>query len=93
MPLPVVLATTYLAINLAFTVWLAREETQGRTPASWVTVLARTLRYGPPLLGALYLVTIAEDWPFVLFVALFFAGAFWLLNGAVNYPTRPPKKR
>jgi hypothetical protein len=92
MPMPVVLATTYLAINLAITVWLAREESRGRAVATWVILGSRTLRYGPPLLGVLYLVTIAGDWPFVLFVATFFAGAFWLLNGALNYPSRPPKR-
>ena len=92
MPMPVVLATTYLAINLAITVWLAREESNGRAVATWVIVVSRTLRYGPPLLGVLYLVTIAGDWPFVLFVGAFFGGAFWLLNGALNYPSRPPKR-
>jgi hypothetical protein len=90
--MPVTLATTYLVINLAISVWLVREEAQGRTVPTWLTVLTRTLRYGPPLLGFAYLVTIAEDWPFVLFVAAFFAGAFWLLDGLLNYPSGRPKK-
>ncbi len=92
MPLPFILAGTYLAINLAFSVWIAREETQGRTPTTWVIVVSRTARYGPPLLGLLYLVTIAGDWPFVLFVGAFFGVGFWLLNGLLNYPNRPPKR-
>lgn len=91
MPLPVTLAATYLAVNLVLTVWIVREETAGREPATWLVALSRTLRYGPPLAGLIYLVTRAGDWPFVLFVATFFAGAFWLLDGLLNYPTRPPK--
>jgi hypothetical protein len=91
--MPVTLATTYLVINLAISVWLVREEAQGRKVPTWLTVLNRTLRYGPPLLGFAYLVTIAEDWPFVLFVAAFFAGALWLLDGLLNYPSGRPKKR
>ncbi len=91
MPLPVTLTLTYLAVNLVITIWIVREETGGRSPAGWVVALSRTLRYGPPLAGLVYLVTRAGDWPFVLFVAAFFAGAFWLLDGLLNYPTRPPK--
>lgn len=91
MPLPVTLAATYLLVNLAVTIWLVREETGGRVPPGWAIVLSRTLRYGPPFAGVLYLVTRAGDWPFVLFVAAFFAGAVWLLDGLLNYPTRPPK--
>jgi hypothetical protein len=91
MPLPVTLAATYFAVNLVITIWVVREETGGRVLAGWLVALSRTLRYGPPLAGLLYLVTRAGDWPFVLFVAFFFAGAFWLLDGLLNYPTRPPK--
>ena len=91
MPLPVTLATTYLVVNLAITFWLERASAGGRLLPSWVTVLSRTLRYGPPLLGALYLVTIAGDWAYVLFVAAFFAAAFWLLDSLLNYP--PPPRR
>jgi hypothetical protein len=92
MPLPVTLAATYFAVNLAITIWLVREETSGRVPATWLIALSRTLRYGPPVLGLGYLVTRAGDWPFVLFVGAFFAAAFWLLDGLLNYPTRPPKR-
>jgi len=91
MPLPVTLAATYFAVNLAITIWLVREETGGRAPTEWLVALSRTLRYGPPLAGLGYLVTRAGDWPFFLFVAFFFATAWWLLDGLLNYPTRPPK--
>lgn len=91
MPLPVTLAVAYFAVNLAFTIWIVRDETAGRTPPGPLVATSRTLRYGPPLIGLVYLVTRAGDWPFVLFVAAFFAGAFWLLDGLLNYPTRPPK--
>lgn len=91
MPLPVAFATTYFAINFAVLIWVAREEAHGRAVPTRLMVGSRALRYGPPLFGLLYLVTIAGDWPFVLFVAAFFVGAFWLLDGLLNYPTRPPK--
>jgi hypothetical protein len=92
MALPVTLTATYFAINLAITIWIAREEVRGRVAPTWLARLSRVLRWGPPLLGLFYLVTIAGDWPFVLFVAAFFAGAFWLLDGLLNYPTQPPKR-
>ena len=91
MPLPVALAATYLLVNLALTVWIVREETNGREPSDWLAGGSLLLRYVPPLLGAMYLVTRAGDWPFVLFVLFFFSLAFFLLNGLLNYPTRPPK--
>ena len=91
MPLPVAIATTYLAVNLALMTWLVREEVRGRDVAAWIRVTSRIVRYGPPFLGVLYLITIAGDWPFVVFVAAFFAGAFWLLDGLLNYPTRPKR--
>lgn len=91
MPLPVTLAATYFAVNLVITIWIVREETGGRLTPEWLVALSRTLRYGPPLAGLMYLVTRAGDWPFVLFVVVFFATAFWLLDGLLNYPTRPPK--
>ena len=43
-------------------------------------------------LGAAYLVAIAGDWPFVLFVGIFFAGAFWLLDGLLAYHEPLPKE-
>jgi hypothetical protein len=91
MPLPVTLAATYFAVNLVVTIWVVREEAGGRVPSAWLVAISRTFRYGPPLAGLMYLVTRAGDWPFVLFVAAFFATAFWLLDGLLNYPTRPPK--
>lgn len=91
MPLPVALAATYLVINLALTVWIVREETNGRTPSERLVAASVLLRYLPPLFGAMYLVTRAGDWPFVLFVLFFFSLAFFLLDGLLNYPTRPPK--
>ena len=91
MPLPVTLAATYFAVNLVITIWIVREETRDRVPPEWLVTLSRTLRYAPPLAGLIYLVTRAGDWPFVLFVVFFFATAFYLLDGLLNYPTRPPK--
>lgn len=91
MPLYVALAVIYFVINFAIMVWLARAEVTGRTVSAALVWLYRVLRYGPPLVGLLYLVTIAGDWPFVLFVGGFFAGAFWLLDGLLSYPTRPRK--
>jgi hypothetical protein len=85
MPMPVLLALGYLAVNLALTIWLERERAHGRRPAERVTVLAGIVRYGPPLLGAAYLVAIARDWLFVGFVIVFFAIAFWLMNGLLAY--------
>jgi hypothetical protein len=89
MPLPVYLAATYLALNLAIMIWFERERAQGREPARAAVVASRIVRYGPPLVGAAYLVAIAGDWPFILFVGAFFAGAFWLLDGLLAYTTPP----
>ena len=91
MPLPVALAITYFAVNLLLITWIVREETGGRVPSESLVGISRTLRYGPPFIGLVYLVTRAGDWPFVLFVVFFFATAFWLLDGLLNYPTRPPR--
>ena len=91
MPLAVALAITYLAVNLAITVWIVREEEHGRGPRRRMTLASRVLRYGPALLGLGYLVTIAGDWPFFLFVVVFFGVAFLLLNGLLSIPSRPPK--
>jgi hypothetical protein len=91
MPLPVALAITYLAVNLAITIWIVREDEHGRAPRPGVMLTSRLLRYGPALLGLFYLVTIAGDWPFFLFVIVFFGIAFFLLNGLLSTPSRPPK--
>ena len=85
MPMPVLLALGYLAVNLAMTIWIERERAHGRRPAPFVTRSAWALRWGPPLLGATYLVVIARDWLFVGFVIVFFAISFWLMNGLLAY--------
>ena len=92
MPLAVALGATYFVVNFAILVWLAWEEIHGRATSPALVRLTRILRYGPPLVGLLYLVTIAGDWPFVLFVGGFFAGAFWLLEKLLNYPPPSPKR-
>ena len=81
MTLPIALALTYLAINLAIMIWFERERAHGRAPTRAAAISSRILRYGPPVLGAVYLVAIAGDWPFVIFVGAFFAVAFWQLDG------------
>ena len=91
-PLPIILAAAYLAINFAFVVWIAREETAGRTVPGGVLVIGRILRYGPPLIGLGYLVTIAGDWPFFLFVIGFFAFALFLLDRGIGFPNQPRKR-
>jgi hypothetical protein len=85
MPIPVLLALGYLAINLAFMIWIERDRSQGRRPAPSLTRSAWALRWGPPLLGAAYLVVIARDWLFVGFVIVFFAISFWLMDGLLAY--------
>ena len=90
--LPIALAATYLAINLGFVVWIAREETSGSTPRAWVVLVGRILRYVPPLIGLVYLVTIAGDWPFFLFVVGFFTFAFFLLDRSLGFPGQPRKR-
>jgi len=81
---PLTLTLAYLALNLAVMIWLERDRAQGRLPSRRVSAMSSTLRYGPPLVGAVYLVTIAGDWLFVLFVLAFFAGAFWLMDGLLS---------
>jgi hypothetical protein len=90
MPLMIGLTAAYLVVNLALMVWLERERAAGRTPAPRVVASSNVLRYGPALLGAGYLVTLAGDWLFFLFVLGFFAMSFWLMDGllAVNPASR-----
>ena len=92
MPLPLTVALAYLAVNLAVMVWLERRNAAGRPPSGRVRLLAAGLRYGLPLLGLVYLVTISGDWLFFLFVALFFAACFWMMDGllAFTVPTNEP---
>lgn len=91
-PMPFVLVAAYLAVNFALVVWIAREEAGGRTVPSGVVVSGRIVRYAPPLIGLVYLVTIAGDWPFFLFVIGFFTFAFFLLDRSLGFPSRPPKR-
>jgi len=81
MPLMIGLTAAYLVVNLALMVWLERERAADRAPAPRVAAWSNLLRYGPPLLGAGYLVTLAGDWPFFLFVLGFFVLSFWLMDG------------
>jgi hypothetical protein len=89
MSLPIVLAGTYLAINIAIMIWFERERAQGRSPRGGALILSRVLRYGPPLVGAAYLIAVTGDWLFVGFVFVFFAISFWLMNGLLAYSSPP----
>lgn len=92
MPLPLALTVAYLVANLAVMVWLELERANGRAPTGRTATFAHTLRWGPPLAGLIYLVAIAGDWLFFLFVIAFFAASFWLMDGLVAFtsPTRKP---
>jgi hypothetical protein len=85
MPLPFTLAFAYLALNLAVMIWLERERSHGRSAGSAMSAFALSLRFGPPLAGVLYLVTIAGDWLFFGFVLAFFAASFWLMDGLLAF--------
>jgi len=94
MSLPIALTLTYLAVNVVMMVWVESRRAsvepsdEGVTgPTDRVAVLSTALRYGPPLLGLLYLVTIAGDWMFFVFVAAFFAGSFWMMDGLLSTTT------
>lgn len=93
MPLPVILTITYLVVNFGLMVRVERVRVAGRVPSGRLTTLAATLRYGPPIVGLIYLETRAGDWLFVGFVGFFFILAFWLLGEALNYPSDPPNLR
>ena len=79
------------AVSFWHVVWLAREERDGREAPSLVVIAGRILRYLPPLIGLLYLVTIAGDWPFFLFVVGFFTFAFFLLDRSIGFPSQPKR--
>jgi len=82
--MPIAFAAAYLAINLALMLWIERARATGRVPARPVVITTNVLRIGPPLAGAIYLVALAGDWLFVLFVLGFFAAAFWLMGGLLS---------
>jgi hypothetical protein len=90
MNLPIALALVYLAINLALMLWLELERANGRSPGPRVSTISPVLRYGPPLLGLIYIEMIAGDWLFLVFVVAFFALGFWLMDGllATNMAAR-----
>lgn len=90
MNVPIALALVYLAINMAVMLWLERERARGRSPSRGASALSVVLRYGPPLVGLIYLELIAGDWLFLLMVAAFFAAGFWLMDGLMAY-TAPPR--
>jgi hypothetical protein len=92
MPLPITLALAYLGVNVVLMVWLERERAQDRAAGRRMSVIAPLLRYGPPVLGLIYLVTLAGDWMFFVFVIIFFAASFWLMDGllAFTVPARGP---
>jgi hypothetical protein len=90
MNVPIALTLAYLAINVPMMLWLERERADGRGVSREVSALAIVLRYGPPLVGLIYLEVIAGDWLFLFFVAAFFAAAFWLMDGLLAY-TAPPR--
>ena len=89
MNVPIALTLVYLATNVALMLWLERERTHGRSPSRGVSALSNALRFGPPLVGVIYLEMIAGDWLFLVFVAAFFAASFWLMDGLLAY-TAPP---
>lgn len=85
MSIPILLTLAYLAINLPVMVWLERERSRGREIAWQASGIVGTLRYGPPLAGAFYLLVISGDWLFALFVVGFFGTAAWLMSGLLSY--------
>ncbi len=91
MPAAAILTVAYLAIGFASIVWVARAEAQARPVPTRAAIVARSVVYGPPLLGLGYLVTIAGDWPFFLLVVAFFVIAFLLLSGLLTTPSGPPR--
>jgi hypothetical protein len=93
MSLPIALTLAYLTITLALMVWLERGRANGREISWQIAGLAGATRYGPPLAGVMYLLTISGDWLFVLFVLGFFVGAAYLLNGLLAYTNHGPDGR
>ncbi len=92
MPLPILMALTYLVVNFALMVWIERGRAAGRQPSSALAAVSATLRWGPPLAGLIYLEAVAGDWAFFVFVIAFFAFAFFTLDGLLGYPNDRPKR-
>lgn len=95
------LTIAYLAINLGLMIWVERERARERQVPWQIDTLAGVLRYGPPLAGVIYLLTISGDWAFALFVFGFFALSAYLMNGLLAYTSsgadgrddhRPPRR-
>ena len=95
MSIPILLTVAYLAINVPVMVWLERERSSGREISWQVSGIVGVLRYGPPLAGALYLLTISGDWLFAIFVLGFFGTAAWLMSGLLSFtnPGQEPDSR
>jgi hypothetical protein len=87
------LTVAYLAVNLALMVWIERERAHEREISWQLGMLTAVLRYGPPLAGVIYLLTISGDWIFALFVVAFFGIAAWLMNGLLAYTSFGPDGR
>ena len=90
MPLPVLLTLGYLAVNLSLLTWLEHARATGQPVSPRLVTISNVMRWGPPILGAVYLVLISGDWAFVAFVIAFFAIGFWLLDGLLAYENRGP---
>lgn len=89
------LTIAYLAINLALMIWVERERA-GQREVTWQAgLVVSTLRYGPPIAGAIYLVVLSGDWQFVLLILGFFAISGWLMTGLLAYsnPRRDRRDR
>jgi hypothetical protein len=87
MPTPILLAIAYLLVNLVFMLWIELGRANGYPPTPRVAWLSAFLRFGPPLAGLVYLVTISGDWLFFVFVIVFFGTAFWLMDGLLSDAT------
>lgn len=94
-PMQIALGLTiaYLVINAMLMVWIERERAQGREIPWQVGIVAAVLRYGPPLAGMTYLLTISGDWVFALFIVGFFLLAAWLMSGLLAYTSLGPDGR
>lgn len=92
MPVPIVLTVAYLIVNFALMIWIERDRAASREPSSRLIALSVALRWGPPLAGLIYLEAVAGDWVFFMFVIVFFAFAFYLLDSLLGYPSDRPKR-